>query len=142
MQIQFRSKANASTVGRQVGVVIQEIFGYPLGEYLGPSRLRKYMQARRTFYMVMRDLGYSMSQIARLAGRSDHTAILHGLNVAAHEIRTDEEYKMLVNRVRLNLGVAEGRDTEARQDMVVEKNWRRLPMYLKVAAEADQDADG
>jgi len=141
MQVQLRTQVNGFSVGRRVAVAIQEVFGVPIGDFLGYSRQRRYMPARRTFYIVMRDLGCSLQQIAKAAGRNDHTTVHYGLNLGAYEMGTDEAFRMKVNRVRLIMGIAEGRDSATRQDAMLGKHWDRLPLYRQVIEAADKDDD-
>ena len=125
MQIQQATKYDI-THARRVAVAVQEVFGVQMGEFLGPKREHRLQASKRCFYIVMRDLGYSLVQIAEYAGRIDHTSIIYALNKGALAYATKEDYRHKVNRVRIAMNVSEGADMADRVSKLLHTEWDAL----------------
>lgn len=54
-------------------------FGYELGMFTSPSRVKHLARARWVAMAALYRRGYSYQTIAVQLGRSDHTTVLHGL---------------------------------------------------------------
>jgi chromosomal replication initiation ATPase DnaA len=59
--------------------VIAQQYGYTVEDILGRSRLKRVVAVRRLCILMLRDRGYSTTEIGRLMDR-DHTTIGHALN--------------------------------------------------------------
>jgi hypothetical protein len=58
---------------------IAQRYGYTVEDILGPSRLKRLVAVRRLCIIMLREKGYSTTEIGRLMNRC-HTTIVHALN--------------------------------------------------------------
>jgi len=61
-----------------IDAIAQE-HGYTVEDILGKSRLKHLVSVRRLCVLMLRDCGYSTTEIGRLMDR-DHSTIVHALN--------------------------------------------------------------
>ena len=59
---------------------IAEAHGYTVADILGPSRRKKLVAVRRLCILMLREKGYSTTEIGRVLGGRDHSTIVHALN--------------------------------------------------------------
>jgi len=57
---------------------IAEEHGYTIHDILGPSRLMHLVSVRRKCMVMLREKGYSTTEIGRIMNR-DHTTVVHSL---------------------------------------------------------------
>jgi len=70
---------------------VSALYGVEKGAMLGPSKARRPMLARRELYVRLLCLpwrgGYrSLTQVARIVGKRDHTTVLYGLRQYGAEV--------------------------------------------------------
>jgi chromosomal replication initiator protein len=58
---------------------LAEGYGYTVADILGPSRHRHLVSVRNRCVFMLRDKGYSTTEIGRIMNR-DHSTIVHALN--------------------------------------------------------------
>ena len=58
---------------------LAEGYGYTVADILGPKRHRHLVSVRRLCALMLRDKGYSTTEIGRIMNR-DHSTIVHALN--------------------------------------------------------------
>ena len=58
---------------------LAEGYGYTVEDILGPSRLKHLVSVRNRCVFMLRDKGYSTTEIGRIMNR-DHSTIVHALN--------------------------------------------------------------
>ena len=62
----------------EIDAIAQE-HGYTVEDILGPSRLKRLVAVRRLCILMIRDRGFSTTEIGRIMNR-DHSTIVHALN--------------------------------------------------------------
>jgi chromosomal replication initiation ATPase DnaA len=58
---------------------LAEGYGYTVADILGPKRRRHLVSVRNRCVFMLRDKGYSTTEIGRIMNR-DHSTIVHALN--------------------------------------------------------------
>lgn len=58
---------------------LAEGYGYTVADILGPKRRRHLVSVRRLCILMLREKGYSTTEIGRVMNR-DHSTIVHALN--------------------------------------------------------------
>lgn len=61
---------------------IAQGYGYTVADILGPKRRRHLVSVRNLCVFMLRDKGYSTTEIGRIMNR-DHSTIVHALNKVA-----------------------------------------------------------
>lgn len=83
---------------------IETAFSLPSGGLLGDTRQVEYVSARAVAIRIFRDRGYSLSMIARLIKRKDHSTVLHALVSFGHYAHRDPRvmlaYRALCDKPR------------------------------------------
>ena len=59
---------------------IAQQYGYTVEDMLGRSRLKRVVAVRRLCILMLREKGYSTTEIGRVLGGRDHSTIVHALN--------------------------------------------------------------
>ena len=59
---------------------VAQQYGYTVGDMLGRSRLKRVVAVRRLCILMLREKGYSTTEIGRVLGGRDHSTIVHALN--------------------------------------------------------------
>lgn len=59
---------------------IAQQYGYTVEDMLGKSRLKRVVAVRRLCILMLREKGYSTTEIGRVLGGRDHSTIVHALN--------------------------------------------------------------
>jgi hypothetical protein len=60
--------------------VIAQQYGYTVEDILGKSRLKRVVAVRHLCILMLREKGYSTTEIGRVLGGRDHSTIVHALN--------------------------------------------------------------
>jgi hypothetical protein len=60
--------------------VIAQQYGYTVEDMLGRSRLKRVVAVRHLCILMLREKGYSTTEIGRVLGGRDHSTIVHALN--------------------------------------------------------------
>lgn len=58
---------------------LAEGYGYTVADILGKSRFKRVVAVRRLCILMLREKGYSTTEIGRIMNR-DHSTIVHALN--------------------------------------------------------------
>jgi hypothetical protein len=59
---------------------IAQQYGYTVEDMLGRSRLKRVVAVRHLCILMLREKGYSTTEIGRVLGGRDHSTIVHALN--------------------------------------------------------------
>lgn len=89
---------------RRIVLAIAEAAQMPVAELAGSGRYWRQYRARFVAMVLMREQGYSMSQIGRALGNRDHTTVHHGLRRATDLIaQGDQDFVGQIARARVIL---------------------------------------
>lgn len=81
--------------------VVAEYFGITPDDIMSKKRNSELVQARQIVMYLCRDLtATSLSSIARLLGKKDHTTIIHGVNKISDEIVNNEELNIKIEAIK------------------------------------------
>lgn len=79
-------------------------FGIKITQLKGPKRDRPVVRPRQIImYLCKTELGLTLEDIGGLLGGRDHTTIIHGVNVIAHELSTNTRLREDVEGIKTKL---------------------------------------
>jgi chromosomal replication initiation ATPase DnaA len=77
---------------------VLEYFGMPLEAFLSEGRGSRFVQARQVFFYISRKhVRHSFPHIAQVAGRKDHSTVIHGYRKISHLL--ERGFPEIVNAV-------------------------------------------
>ena len=82
-----------------------QVFSITEDEILGSNRTKNTALARQVaMYLMKKELGITLMQIATYLKRQDHTTIIHGIDRVESELSKNREFKDQVIEIRKSLG--------------------------------------
>ena len=83
--------------GRRVLEAVSGATGIPLERLCGRERCVTVVRPRQAAYRMIREGGFSSTEIGRVVGDRDHSTVLHGIKRAEQLLKTDPEFANLYN---------------------------------------------
>lgn len=81
--------------------VVSEHFGVNSDDITSKKRNSEFVQPRQVVMYLCREMtDTSLTSIARLLGKKDHTTVIHGINKISEEIGTNEELKNKIEIIK------------------------------------------
>lgn len=81
--------------------MIQIDFGVTAEDITSKKRNSEFVLPRQVVMYLCRDLtAISLTQVARILGKKDHTTIIHGIDKISAEVQTNEELKNKIDIIK------------------------------------------
>ncbi|MCH5270624.1 MAG: chromosomal replication initiator protein DnaA [Lachnospiraceae bacterium] len=81
--------------------VVSEHFGVNSDDITSKKRNSEFVQPRQVVMYLCREMtDTSLTNIARLLGKKDHTTVIHGINKISEEINTNEDLKNKIDIIK------------------------------------------
>ncbi len=81
--------------------VVAEHFGVTAEDITSKKRNSEFVLPRQVVMYLCRDLtAISLTQVARILGKKDHTTIIHGIDKISAEVQTNEELKNKIDIIK------------------------------------------
>ena len=81
--------------------VVSEHFGVDPEDITSIKRNSEFVQPRQVVMYLCREMtNTSLSNIAKLLGKKDHTTVIHGINKISEEMKTNEELKNKIDTIK------------------------------------------
>lgn len=81
--------------------VVSEHFGVNPEDIISIKRNSEFVQPRQVVMYLCREMtNTSLTNIAKILGKKDHTTVIHGINKITEEIKTDEELKNKIDIIK------------------------------------------
>lgn len=80
--------------------IVSSFFEVTSAEIKGDKRLAKISVARQTvMYIMVKEFGYRLEEVAKFVNRKDHTTIIHGRDNIQNKIDSDKKYNDLYDKL-------------------------------------------
>ncbi len=88
--------------------VVGEYYGVKQDDLVGPRRPAALVEARTLSYLLLREAGFTLRQVAEMFGKSDHSTVAHSVGRLRAILRASPRRLAFVEAIAADCGVPLG----------------------------------